>query len=59
VQFLVDLISGFVALLAAAALSHFGVGLTPPQKTEREIHRTADCPSTPAAAIAKTPSRDC
>lgn len=59
-SFLVDLIAGFVALLAAAALSQFGVDLTPPAKPEREVHRTADCGDAPAAAtIGQTAKRDC
>ncbi|WP_421729492.1 hypothetical protein [Brevundimonas sp.] len=59
-NFLIDLISGFVALLAAAALSQFGVDLTPPAKGEREVHRTADCrDAPPAAAMGQTAKRDC
>jgi hypothetical protein len=42
-QALIELIAGFVALLAAAALSQFGLDLTTPQENQREIHRIRDC----------------
>ncbi|HEY0103326.1 MAG TPA: hypothetical protein VGB60_07655 [Brevundimonas sp.] len=41
-QALIEFIAGFVALLAAAALSQFGLDLDR-QKPEREIHRVRDC----------------
>ena len=50
-QALVELIIGFVALVAAAALSQFGLQLDAPQKADREIHRVQDCKDEPAAAI--------
>lgn len=51
-QALVELIIGFVALVAAAALSQFGLQLDAPEKPSREIHRVNDdCPAEPANAI--------
>ena len=59
-QGLIDLIAGIVVLMAAAALSQFGVDLQFPQPTDREVHRTADCPQPPAGATAvQRPSRSC
>lgn len=42
-QALIELIAGFVALLAAAALSQFGLDLNTPQDNQREIRRVRDC----------------
>lgn len=42
-QALVEMLIGFIAMLAAAALSQFGVNLDAPHKTEREVHRVHDC----------------
>ena len=42
-QALIEMIIGFIALLATAALSQFGLQLDAPQKSEREIHRVRDC----------------
>lgn len=50
-QALIEFIAGFVAILAAAALSQFGLTLDPPQKPEREIHRVRDCDNGPSSAI--------
>ncbi|HWQ85631.1 hypothetical protein [Brevundimonas sp.] len=61
-QALIEFIAGFVALLAAAALSQFGLDLDTPQKPEREIHRVRDCGGgAPAAIIAASSERkqDC
>lgn len=51
-QALIELIAGFVALLAAAALSQFGLDLTTPQENQREIHRIRDCGGEKAAPAA-------
>ncbi|HYC97901.1 hypothetical protein [Brevundimonas sp.] len=48
-QALIEMIIGFVAMLAAAALSQFGLQLDAPQESQREIHRVRDCDETPAA----------
>ncbi|KQY96360.1 hypothetical protein [Brevundimonas sp. Root1423] len=50
-QALIEFIAGFVAILAAAALSQFGLNLDPPQKSEREIHRVRDCDNAAASAV--------
>lgn len=42
-QALIQLIIGFVAMLAAAVLSQFGVDLDARDKPQREIHRMRDC----------------
>ena len=42
-QALIEMIFGFVALLATVALSQFGLNLDTPQKPQREIHRVQDC----------------
>ncbi|WP_420479840.1 hypothetical protein [Brevundimonas sp. FT23028] len=61
-QALINLIAGFIAMLAAAALSQFGLDIDASPKPEREIHRVRDCgPETPAAAITGSADqkRDC
>jgi hypothetical protein len=50
-QALIEFIAGFVAMLAAAALSQFGVDLDPRQTPQREIHRVPDCGDGPAATV--------
>jgi len=60
-QALIEMIIGFVALLAAAALSQFGLQVDTPKKSEREVHRVRDCGDAPAAAVitAARPQQDC
>jgi hypothetical protein len=50
-QALIEFIAGFVAMLAAAALSQFGVDLDSRQAPQREIHRVRDCGDSPSAAM--------
>ena len=50
-QALIEFIAGFVAMLAAAALSQFGVDLDPRQSPQREIHRVRDCGDAPSVAV--------
>jgi hypothetical protein len=50
-QALIEMIIGFVAVLAAAALSLFGLQLDAPEKPEREIHRVRDCGDPPPASL--------
>lgn len=50
-QALIEMIIGFVAVLAAAALSLFGLQLDAPEKPEREIHRVRDCGDQPPATL--------
>jgi len=56
-QALIEMIIGFVALLAAAALSLFGLQLDAPEKPQREIHRVRDCGDPPAAAVLNADER--
>jgi hypothetical protein len=62
-QALIEIIAGFVAMLAAAALSQFGLDLDSPQKPQREIHRVRDdgCKDASATVLAVTSERkqDC
>tara|TARA_R110000787_G_scaffold48563_1_gene116808 strand:- start:148 stop:333 length:186 start_codon:yes stop_codon:yes gene_type:complete len=60
-QALIQMIASFIAMLAAAALSQFGVNMHAPRQVDREIHRVADCDNTPATAIAPASGtdRDC
>ena len=50
-QALIEFIAGFVAMLAAAALSQFGLDLDGPPKPDREIYRVRDCNDGPATAV--------
>jgi hypothetical protein len=60
-QALIEFIAGFVAMLAAAALSQFGVDLDARQTPQREIQRVRDCGDSPSAAALVTSERkqDC
>lgn len=58
-QALIELLAGFIALLAAAALAQFGVDLAP-TKAEREVHRVSDCREpAPTAMIAASRPPEC
>lgn len=62
-QALIELLAGLVAMLAAAALSQFGLDLQGPQKGEREVQRVRDCPEAASSTLlASAPAerkRDC
>lgn len=58
-QALIELLVGFIALLAAAALSPFGVDLKSSPRAEREVHRVADCRQAPDAALPDRSHHDC
>ncbi|MDY6925279.1 MAG: hypothetical protein SWI22_15120 [Pseudomonadota bacterium] len=60
-QALIEMIIGFIALLAAAALSQFGLQLDAPETPRREIHRVRDCGERPAGAVLAVAERkqDC
>ena len=60
-QALIEMIIGFIALLAAAALSQFGLQVDTPKKSEREVHRVRDCGDAPAATVIAAPParREC
>ncbi|HZW15658.1 MAG TPA: hypothetical protein VFF66_05330 [Brevundimonas sp.] len=50
-QRLIQMIIGFIALLAAAALSQFGLQLDSPEKPQREIHRVRECGDKPVTTV--------
>ena len=58
-QMLLEMLAGLIAMLAAAALSQFGVDLHAPRHAEREIQRVQDCKEAPAAAVTVTSHSDC
>jgi hypothetical protein len=58
VQALIELIAGFIALLAAVALAQFDVDLRAPAGSDREIHRLADCGDPPAKALVESEKRE-
>lgn len=58
-QMLLEMLAGLIALLAAAALSQFGVDLHAPRQSEREIQRVQECKDAPAASIAVAAPRSC
>lgn len=59
-QALIELIAGFIALLAAAALSQFGVDLQSSRSADREVHRVANCDDAPAGSTGvSAPSPRC
>ena len=58
-QMLLEMLAGLIAMLAAAALSQFGVDLHAPRHADREIQRVQDCKDKPAGAIAVAAPRDC
>lgn len=57
-QVLVEFIAGFIALLAAAVLSQFGVDTHAPSQADREVHRVADCSATSSPSDRPSP-RSC
>lgn len=63
-QALIELLAGFIALLAAAALSQFGVDMDSRHTPDREIHRVQDsapdCREAPAGVVdVQRPSPRC
>lgn len=42
-QAVIEMLIGLIALLAAAALSHFGVDMNSPKKSDREVQRVEKC----------------
>jgi hypothetical protein len=57
VQALIELLAGFIALLAAAALAQFGVDLST-AKPEPEVHRVSDCRQAPTSSLITTAGAD-
>ena len=60
-QALIEFIAGFIALLAAAVLSQFGVDMNTGRHNDREVHRVQDCAQQqPANAfVAEDARKDC
>ncbi len=59
-QALIEFIAGFIALLAAAVLSQFGVDMNTPRHNDREVRRVHDCAEQPAATfVAEDKRKDC
>lgn len=59
-QALIELLAAFIALLAAAALSQFGVSMDSRHTPDREIRRVQDCPEAPSGAVdVQKPSSRC
>lgn len=59
-QALVELIAGFIALLAAAVLTQFGVDTHNPNHGDREVRRVVECRDAGAnAALLSESKRDC
>jgi len=50
-QALIEILAGFIAVLAAAALSQFGLDLNAPHKAQHEVHRVHDCTDAPPGRI--------
>jgi hypothetical protein len=59
-QALVELIAGFIALLAAAVLSQFGVDTHTPNHADREVRRVAECRDAGSSStVLSETRRDC
>ena len=59
-QALIDLIAGFIALLAAIALAQFGMDMTRSAKPDREVRRISDCdPAKTDPSVVTVASRRC
>jgi len=60
-HWLVELLTGFVVMVAAAVLSQFGLDLRDSAGREPEVRRMRDCPTAILATSATPPgdSRDC
>jgi hypothetical protein len=58
-QILLDLIKGLIAIIAAAALSPFGVELHAPRSVEREVERVQICKPEQGTGITVKSPTDC
>jgi len=60
-QALIEMIIGFIALLAATALAQFGVESRAEPTANQEVHRVVDCDKRPSSAVlvSSTTKRDC
>ena len=60
VQALIDLIAGFIALLAAIALAQFGMDMAASKNSDREVRRISDCdPAKSDPSVVTVASRRC
>ena len=59
-QWLVELIAGFIALLAASAFNQIGVEFSAPHAGDREVHRVkADCSGSADKTVIASSRREC
>jgi hypothetical protein len=60
-QALIEMIIGFIAMLAAAALAQFGVESRAEPTSRPEVHRVTDCEKRPASTVlvGTATKRDC
>jgi hypothetical protein len=59
-QWLVELIAGFIALLAASAFNQIGVEFSAPGHGDREVHRVnSDCSEPAGKAMIAAHRREC
>ena len=60
-QALIEMIIGFIAMLAAAALAQFGVESRAEPTSRPEVHRVTDCEKRPASTVlvGTATERDC
>lgn len=60
-QALIDMIIGFIAMLAAAALAQFGVESRPEPAQRQDVQRVTDCENGAAKTVlvSTTAKRDC
>lgn len=56
-QTLIEFIAGLIALLAAAALSVFGVDMNADRPQDREVRRVTDCDTAPPSTLFIADSR--
>lgn len=58
-QILIDMLKALIAMIAAAALSQFGVELQVRNAVEREVERVQICTPEQGAGITVTKPTDC
>lgn len=58
-QALIELLAGFIIMLATAALAQFGVSLDRAPEPQAEVRRVVDCTPTAAIAAPTEAPRDC
>jgi hypothetical protein len=60
-QALIEMIVGFIAMLAAAALAQFGVESRAEPSSRPEVHRVTDCEKRPTSTVlvGTAAKRDC